>query len=124
MRPSRRRSKLQKNNQPPVERVLSDSFIQSVVRFWRLLENLYPEMERLLKQAQPLPGAFSCQAHQQVKFVIVGQTYHCKFLFEIYLSCSPGLSQKSECRATGIAQVNGSDFRSSGLPDEARQNHG
>jgi hypothetical protein len=27
----------------PVEPVLSDSFIQPVIRFWKLLENLYPE---------------------------------------------------------------------------------
>jgi hypothetical protein len=29
--------------EPPVEPVLSDSFIQPVARFWKLLENLYPE---------------------------------------------------------------------------------
>jgi hypothetical protein len=27
----------------PTEPVLSDSFIQPVIRFWKLLENLYPE---------------------------------------------------------------------------------
>jgi hypothetical protein len=29
--------------EPPAEPVLSNSFIQSVARFWKLLENLYPE---------------------------------------------------------------------------------
>jgi hypothetical protein len=29
--------------EPPKEPVLSDSFIQPVARFWKLLENLYPE---------------------------------------------------------------------------------
>jgi hypothetical protein len=29
--------------EPPVEPVLYDSFIQPVARFWKLLENLYPE---------------------------------------------------------------------------------
>jgi hypothetical protein len=30
-------------SEPPEEPVLSDSFIQPVERFWKLLENLYPE---------------------------------------------------------------------------------
>jgi hypothetical protein len=33
--------------EPSVEHVLSDSFIKPVVRFWKLLENLYPEGQRL-----------------------------------------------------------------------------